>query len=66
MYIVKVKSKTTSKFLLDEGCPEWIVVSLGEFDSLKLAAEYCRGCNKHLRKFHPERIGKQIHFIVEV
>lgn len=65
-YIVKVKSKTTSKYLLEEGCPEWIEVTIGEFENLKNAAEYCRQCNKHLRKFHSERIGKQIHFVEKV
>lgn len=66
MYILKIKIKTTSKFLLNEGCPEWTKITIGEFETIKDAAKICKEKNDHIKKFHKDKIGKEIYYIREV
>lgn len=66
MFIVKLKSKTESKYLLENGCPKWIEITVAKFEKIEDAAKYCKDCNEHTKKFHKEKIGKYIHFIKEI
>ena len=66
MYIVKMKSKTESQYLIENGCPKWIEIAVAKFERIEDAAKLCRECNEHTKKFHNEKMGKLIHYIKEV
>ena len=66
MYQIILHSKTTSDYLLNVGCPEFVeIVAATEKDKSK-AILSVRMMNEHIRKFHSERIGQEYYFVKEV
>ena len=66
MFQIILHSKTTSAYLLSVGCPEFVeIVAAIEKDKSK-AILTARMMNEHIRKFHPEKKGREYYYIKEV
>lgn len=62
MYKIILRSKT-SEYLISQGCSEIVEILVSrENDKLK-AVSSAQMMNKHIRKFHQERIGKEYYYV---